>query len=69
MGTGAWQATVHGCKELDATEHLSTAQWHKERLYSMGGGGKSNIYYNHKWTILYKNFESLCCMPATNITF
>ena len=25
MDGGAWRATVHGCKELDSTEQLSTA--------------------------------------------
>ena len=32
MGRRAWQATIHGVAELDATEQPSTAQWITHQL-------------------------------------
>ena len=29
--------------------------------------GIQPIFYNFKWSIIYKNFESLCCTSETNI--
>ena len=33
----------------------------------MTKGMQPVFYRNFKWNITYKNFESLCCTPETNI--
>ena len=37
---------------------------YKDIFYSTGN---INKFYNFKWYIIYKNFETPCCIPKTTI--
>ena len=43
----------------------------KNILYSIGHNGiiKPLFCNNSKWNVIYKNIESLCCTPKTNVIF
>ena len=37
------------------------------RIYCIAQEIKPMPYNNFKWSIIYKDIESLCCIPETNI--
>ena len=37
------------------------------RIYYTAAGTEPIFYNNFKWNMIYKNTESLCCTPETNI--
>ena len=61
MDGGGWQATVLGVTKLDPTRWLST------RKHVQAQGIQSVSYTNFILSIIYKNIESLCYTPETNI--
>ena len=57
MGRGAWWDAVHGVTKSQT--QLSKYHFH----------GEIQLLFcnNLKWSIIYKNIESSCCIPKTNL--